>query len=89
MYGYEPPKPEQNIGSWSEVFALIGASILEIARPVLITVVLASLVVATLILLFSYPIYALAPVSVLAGIGWVLVRRDRRAIRAAEDDLPR
>ena len=89
MYGYEPPKPEQNIGSWSEVFALIRAAILEIARPILITVALASLVVATLILLFSYPLYALAPVSVLAGIGWVLVRRDRRAIREAEDEQSR
>ncbi|MSQ30810.1 MAG: hypothetical protein EXR64_02125 [Dehalococcoidia bacterium] len=89
MYGYEPPKPEQNIGSWGEIFALIRASFIELGRPIVITIVLSGLVVGTMLLLFSYPIYALAPVSVLAGIGWMLLRRDRRAIRDAEDSLPR
>jgi hypothetical protein len=87
MFGYEPPK-QQDPGSWSEIFAMIRVVFMELARPLLGIIVTLTLVLATLFLFFTSPIYALIPLGILAAGGWWMIRKDQREIREAEDNLP-
>lgn len=88
MYGYQPPKRDDQAGSWGEIFAMVGVVFMELARPLLAILVTLGLALSTLILFFTSPLYALLPLSALVGFTWYMVRRDRQSVRDAEDALP-
>lgn len=89
MFGYEPPKPPPEPGSWGEIFEVVRVVFREIGKPLLAILGVLTLVLSTLFLFFTDPVYALVPLAILGGGVWWLVRRDRQAIRDAEDNLPR
>ena len=88
MYGYEP-KNDPPPGSWGDIFAMTRVVLEEVAKPLAAILVVLGLVLTTLFLYFTHPVYALIPLAVLAGLGYWVWRRDQRAIREAEDQLPR
>ena len=86
MYGYQPPKPEQ--GTWRETLMIVRVALTETFRPLLIAAGLVGLVMLALILLFVHPALALLPLAVLAGLGWHMIRRERKIVDEAIRALP-
>jgi hypothetical protein len=88
MYGYGPQKPDQEPGSWGEIAAMTRVIFIELAKPLSAIALVLFLVITTVFLLFSNPVYAIVPGAIIAGLSWWLIRRDREAIREAQDSLP-
>ena len=66
---------------------MIRVVFMELARAIAAIIGTLGLVIATLILLFTNPVYALLPLAILGGILWWMVRRDQQVARDAEDTL--
>ena len=85
-YGYEPPKQEQQ-GSWSEIAALTKAAFIAIGLPLLGIGATLALTLTALVALFTNPLLALIPLSIL-GVGVAyLVRRDRRTQETLDAEI--
>ena len=77
MYGYEPPRQDQQ-GSWREVLMILRV-VFGTILPILGVLVGAILLVSmTIFFLIRFPPLALIPLAVIGGVIYLLVRRDRR-----------
>ena len=88
MYGYTPQTPEPDPGSWGEILTVIRLVFIEIAKPIGFLVLILTLIMSSMILLFSHSLLAVLPLSILGGIAWWVIRRDQQNIRDAEEGLP-
>ena len=85
-YGYEPPKQESQ-GSWGEIFALTKAVFIALAVPLGIIALAVGLVIAAIMSLFTQPLFALLPLSIL-GVGiYYMVRRDKVAQAELDQEI--
>lgn|GEM_PF-2003526 len=86
MYGYQPPQEDPQ-GSWREVFAITRVAFEVLAKPLALLMGTIGLFIMFLWAAFTNPVLILIPGS-LAALGiWYLVRQDRKAHRALEDEI--
>ncbi len=88
MYGYEPPRRDEPEGCWDAIF--YSGIALSIVYPVIFGVIFfAGLATVAVLLLLVRPLYAIAPIAVLALATWYIHRRDKRLKAEIERQIAR
>lgn len=86
MYGYRPPEDDPQ-GSWREVFMITRVAFEVLAFPLALLLGSIGLFIFFMWAAFTNPPLMVIPVA-LGALGiWYLVRRDRQAQRALEDEI--